>query len=481
MNEMKLLEGMCAAVPPPDPRRLARARVRVVAAIAGGSEPGSRGAQGLPWPASQPSGRRWPGWVAPLAAAAAVAAVLAGVVTVSTAIHGRGVSPQAPRVRGILTDVSCPGPSRCVAVGQYHRPGPSNALIERWDGSRWSIVKGPALPAHVHRDLNGISCASAADCVAVGTTALSSRQPTTTPSRTRVLVEHWNGSAWSIVKSPNLPVPFSDLAGVACGGRWGCIAVGASGNSFGSQVRTLVERWNGSKWVIIKSANPVGAVYSFLSSVSCTGASNCVAVGEYFLGGRRQDQNRVLIEHWNGSAWKVVASPEPPGSVASYLSGVSCIAPSTCVAVGTARYSHRKGDSYGGKREYTLIEQWNGSKWAIVHSPNPSGPPTDGLAGVACTGPSDCTAVGVGGKLTPRGSPDRASTLVEHWNGSAWSIVRSPSPSANSDLIKVACPSAANCLAVGGFGDLGNAANPGTLIEHWNGSVWSLITPVVSR
>jgi hypothetical protein len=426
-----------------------------------------------------------------LACVAAAAALVAagcgtggGSPTAAAPAAARGTSPampQASRTRGILIGVSCPSPSRCAAVGEYYQPRPPYALIERWDGSRWSILKSPAPSAHMNADLYGISCTTASDCTAVGSSARTSRQPTTTLSLTRTLVEHWNGSAWSIVKSPNLPVPSNQLAGVACTGASSCFAVGASGNSFGLDVRTLAERWTGSQWVIVKSPDPVGATYSFLSSISCTGSSNCVAVGEYFPGGHRQNQNHILIEHWNGYAWTVVASPKPPGSIASYLSAVSCTAESDCVAVGTARYSHRKGDSYGGPREFTLIEHWNGSGWAIVSSPDPPGPPADGLAGVACTSASDCTAVGVGGRLTPPGSADGANTLAEHWNGSAWSIVRSSNPSTNSDLNQVACTSASDCIAVGGFGDLDNPESPSTLAERWNGSAWSLVTPAVSK
>src|SRR5690349_12957651 len=40
-------------------------------------------------------GRRWPGWMAPLAAAAAVIAVVAGTAAVSTAILGRRAAPGA--------------------------------------------------------------------------------------------------------------------------------------------------------------------------------------------------------------------------------------------------------------------------------------------------------------------------------------------------------------------------------------------------
>jgi hypothetical protein len=384
---------------------------------------------------------------------------------------------QGSFIRGILVGVSCVGPSRCVAVGQYYLPGPRYALVERWNGSRWAVEQSPAPPARAHAYLNDVSCAGAADCTAVGSSARTTPQPTTLPPPpTRTLIEHWNGSAWSIVNSPNPPVGFNTLSAVSCTSRSDCMAVGASGDSQQLHVRTLAQRWNGAHWIIINSSNPVGAGYSFLSSISCTSASDCMAVGEYFPGGQGQSQNHILIEHWNGSAWALMPSPKPPGSIASYLSAVSCTGRSDCMAVGTASYPHRQGDSYGGAREHTLIERWNGARWVIVTSPNPAGPPADGLAGVACPTASDCMAVGAGGRLTPPGSADGASTLAERWNGSGWAIVKSPGPSASSSLTQVACASAADCMAVGGFGNLESPASPHPLIEHWNGSAWSLMT-----
>jgi hypothetical protein len=423
-------------------------------------------------------------------AAGAAAMVAAGCGTgggplptaVSAAAHGASHAiSQAPSAHGILTAVSCPSPSGCVAVGEYYSPGPRYALIERWNGSRWSIVRGPTPPAHTSADLSSISCRGASDCTAVGSSTRITPQPTTLPPPVRTLVERWNGSAWSIVTSPNPPAPSIRLAGIACSGAFACMAVGDSGSSLPLHVKTLAERWNGTQWIIVKSPNPVGAIYSSLSSISCTGDTECVAVGEYFPRGRRQSQNHAFIERWNGSAWTLMPSPTPRGSIGSYLSAVSCTSRSDCVAVGTARYPHRKGVSYGGPREHTLIERWDGSAWSIVHSPNPPGPSADGLAGVSCPSASDCIAVGVGGRLTPPGSADGARTLAEHWNGSGWAIVNTLSPSANSDLSQAACPTASDCVAVGSFGNLDSPASPHVLIEHWNGSAWSLVTPATAR
>ena len=407
------------------------------------------------------------------AAAVMVAGCAAGggprSATVPAAVQGGSwVVVRAPEVHGVLTAVSCPSPSSCAAVGEYYHPAPRYALIEHWNGSAWSIVKGPPPSAHLTAGLSGVSCSGVSDCTAVGSSTRIVRMPTTSPPPVRTLVEHWNGSAWSIVKSPNPPAASNRLTGVACSRAWGCMAVGQSGGSMNLHVRTLAERWNRSRWVIVKSPTPRGAIYSVLSSISCTRRSDCVAVGEYLPGGQRQSQNHPLIEHWNGSVWTLMPSPEPPRSIASYLSAVSCRSASDCVAVGTVRYPHRKGSSYGGPREYTFIERWDGSAWSIVKSPDPPGPPADGLDGIACPAASDCVAVGAGGRLTPPGSTDGARTLVERWNGSGWAIVPSPSPSANSGLSQVACASASDCVAVGGFGNLNNLASPHTLIEHWN-------------
>ncbi len=301
----------------------------------------------------------------PALAAALVTALAAAGVFGRIGTHGGLPSAHASKIKGILIGVSCPVPSRCVAVGEYYKPGPRYALIEQWNGIRWAISKGPVPPGPYRGDLYGISCVNAADCTAVGASVGNPPQPTATPIRDRALIEHWNGSAWTIMASPVLPASGS-LGEISCTGPSRCIAVGMTGGGTAQQTRTLVERRNGSRWVIVPSPNPAGAAYSSLSSVSCTGPVNCMAVGEYFPGGQEQDRNHILVEHWNGSAWTITdAGPPPAGSLTSYLSAVSCTAESDCVAVGTASYPHRKGGSWGGSRERTLIEHWNGSAWSI--------------------------------------------------------------------------------------------------------------------
>ena len=64
-----------------------------------------------------------------------------------------------------------------------------------------------------------------------------------------------------------------------------------------------------------------------------------------------------------------------------------------------------------------LAERWNGTQWSLEITPAPSGPEQTRFHGVACVNPSNCTIVGesiTGGEFS--------ASLIEHWNGTAWSI-----------------------------------------------------------
>jgi hypothetical protein len=291
--------------------------------------------------------------------------------------------------------------------------------------------------------LLGIACTSSSNCTAVGDEAGAVYVYT--------LVEHWSGSEWSVVSSPSpANSEILSLSGVACIGASSCMAVGYSGSY--SKVHALVEHWNGIHWSIVPSPSPSSS--TDLSAIACTKTSSCTAVGYYdnTAGGFE-----TLVEHWNGSKWSVVTSPNPSGPAdMDDLHAVACTAASSCTAAGNSITSANP----------TLVEHWNGSKWAIVPSPS-NGDIHSELDGIACTSASSCTAVGY------YYSDIGTYTLVEHWNGEAWSIVSSPnSPpgllGASNSLNGVSCFRASNCMAVG-------AGSRGPLVEHWNGSGWSVM------
>ncbi|HEX4059880.1 MAG TPA: hypothetical protein VHY58_02570 [Streptosporangiaceae bacterium] len=122
----------------------------------------------------------------------------------------------------------------------------------------------------------------------------------------------------------------------------------------------------------------------------------------------------------------------------------------------------------------TLVEVWDGSAWTVQTSPNPSGANFSDLTGVSCSSATSCTAVG---DYTLSGSG--SMPLAEHWDGSTWALQSVPSPSGaiSSFLDAVSCPSATSCTAVGN--SLAQTRPEPTLAEYWNGSTWTIqSTPI---
>lgn len=160
------------------------------------------------------------------------------------------------------------------------------------------------------------------------------------------------------------------------------------------------------------------------------------------------------------TTWRVI--PSPNERAGSNLSAVSALSSTSAWAVGS---SWDKGSAIPAG--HSLIEQWDGSAWRIV--------PSQGnflLSGVAAVSPTDVWAVGAK-HTTLSGGGVIEQTLVEHWNGGAWSVVSSPSPGiAGSWLSGVAALSASDVWAVGSqSGSDGNLP----LIEHWNGATWQVV------
>jgi hypothetical protein len=227
-----------------------------------------------------------------------------------------------------LFDVTCASRSECWAVGWHFKPGDSFGypLIERWDGAAWSAIHPPT-PNGDEGGLFGVTCSSRSRCWAVGTQFEGSAGASLT------LVEEWNGKSWSVVSSPNpSTAEESTLGSVTCQSAANCWAVGSTAEAGGgNRNATLVEKWNGRSWSLVPSANTSRAE-NFLQGVSCVRRSHCWAVGstQDSLGTHPE----ALIEEWNGSNWSVVSSPSPSGSIGSALGGVTC--PSNgCWAVGT--------------------------------------------------------------------------------------------------------------------------------------------------
>jgi hypothetical protein len=60
-------------------------------------------------------------------------------------------------------------------------------------------------------------------------------------------------------------------------------------------------------------------------------AARCMAVGWF---SRNRNHENLLAERWNGSTWRIRATPGPSGATKSRFNGVSCASATSCVSVG---------------------------------------------------------------------------------------------------------------------------------------------------
>jgi hypothetical protein len=304
---------------------------------------------------------------------------------------------------------------------------------------KWGVVPSPN--GNGSSGLNSLAVISASAIWAVG----NSSDPLTRTQTT--LIEYWNGTQWQIVSNPNPSPEFNNFYGVAAISENDAWAVGFYANSVGI-AQTLIEHWDGSTWSVVSSPN-AGSQGNELLGVAAVSASDVWAVG--FAATSNGDQ-KALIEHWNGHNWRVV--PSPQASSVDVLSSVATVSANDVWAVGT---SSTEGQ--------TLIEHWNGSRWQIVPSPATGGE----LRGLTAASANDVWAVGD----APNSADGSSQALIEHWNGTNWQVVPSPQATSPSLLSAVAAVSATDVWVVGSQGS--DTAFFQTLIEHWNGRSWQIV------
>jgi hypothetical protein len=198
-------------------------------------------------------------------------------------------------------------------------------------------------------------------------------------------------------------------------------------------------------------------------SVAAVSSNNVWAVGwtDTTVGGFHSFQG-TLIEQWDGSQWTVIPSPNVDGSSQNTLTGIAVINVNDIWAVGYADYQ-------------TLTEHWDGFQWSIVPSPNVADYGNQ-LSGITALASNDVWAVG--------SSNNHTTTLVLHWDGSSWSVVSSPNSGEyghESSLANISAVSPTDIWAVGadaftiytGEGDA--VTTYFTLFEHWDGSAWNIV------
>lgn len=149
------------------------------------------------------------------------------------------------------------------------------------------------------------------------------------------------------------------------------------------------------------------------------------------------------------------------GSLIFSLVAVTSLSPTDVWAAGFAYHDPGNG------HEASLALHWDGAAWSRVRTPTPG---SAELHGIAAAASNDVWAVGYS---FGRGS---IATLIEHWNGAEWIQVPSPNPGAAYNVLNaVSVVSSHDAWAVGQFAAGASRGRYRTLTLHWNGNRWSRV------
>jgi hypothetical protein len=242
------------------------------------------------------------------------------------------------------------------AVGNSTSTGTNEPLAVHFDGTSWSAVPTPTLSGAGF--FHGVTAVASNDVWAVGSQIISS-------SEAEPLIEHWDGTSWSVVSSPSTGVGLNAVSADASNDVW---AVGEA-----SSGGVLVEHWDGTSWSVVSS--------SAFNGLEANGVSADASNDVWVVGDNR-------IYHFDGTSWS--RTTLPPARVGGPdLFGVEALSPSNVWAVGMVRPSNLGW--------MPLVEHWDGTSWSQVSSPDPNRSASRNLRAIAAISANDIWAAGTVG------------------------------------------------------------------------------------
>ncbi len=343
----------------------------------------------------------------------------------------------------------------------------------------WAIVGSPEVGGR-GANLASVDSVSSTDIWAVGSAyterpshrkrSVETRQVSTPGSKgesqqapnvtvLQTLIEHWDGTQWAIVPSPNVGADDNTLLMLDAVSATDVWAVGYYVNDFGIS-QTLVQHYNGTVWSVVSSPNTGGLLDNRLLSVEAVSAIDVWAVGYYY-----DDSGvaRTLTEHYDGTAWGIIASPNNGDETQNnYLHDLAVVSSGDIWAAGS--YINANGIPR------SLLLRWNGTQWSTVASPG-IGSGANALLAIDASSATDVWAVGY---YATASYTYRA--LTQHWDGTQWTVVANPNDlSGFTILYGVETVSATDAWAVGASGYSGSSVLH-TL--HWDGAAWTMVRAV---
>jgi hypothetical protein len=283
-----------------------------------------------------------------------------------TAIHYDGTSWTGFPVPGVgdtgdkLWGVATISPTNAWAVGSFRTSQTTTGNIQHWNGTQWSVAQFSADDAG---EILGSIAAISADDIWVGTCIPAD-------------FEHFDGTQWTFFYAGGTGSPVGEscvqsISALSTNDVWAAGWINYSGNTSSTQI----QHWDGTQWTAMQSPN-VGTGSNQLYGIVALADNNVWAVGDSVAPDTGiEHPNRTLIEHWNGTSWAVVPSPNVEYNSLvrdNVLQGIVAVSPNDLWAFGyfAANPSGESGD------EFSLVLHWNGTSWSVVPSPNPSGDPT---------------------------------------------------------------------------------------------------------
>ena len=274
-------------------------------------------------------------------------------------------------------------------------------------------------------------------------------------------VMHYDGTRWTAFP-PALGKEISSLNGVVDLSPTLAWAAGNVETSSGARGQ-VIEQWNGTQWKVFPgpkfSAGDQPSIYAMTS----TSASDVWAIGSLLSDGG--ELLSFLFEHWDGKQWTQTSIL----SGDAFLFGASADATNDVWAVG---FNGPENDD-----SLTLALHYDGTTWTQALTPS-VGTGANQLNAVLALAPNDVWAVGFS---TPTAPPTQAATLtlIEHFDGTSWSIIPSPNVGPNSiyqsnRLFGLTANSSNDIWAFGSYFAADGSGHQKTLLLHWDGTSWNI-------
>jgi len=338
-------------------------------------------------------------------AAAVIVPVVAGVTPAYAASWQIVASPNPTGNDGLAT-LAAISPANLWAVGSATSlTSSSGTLTEHYNGTSWQVVPSPNPAGGRYDNLSGVSGTSASDIWSVGSEFVSR-------GHNYPIIEHYNGSAWSLVPSAQ-PTQIGFLASVAALSPANAWAVG-NGRTAAGVGAPMVQHYNGVSWTEVSTPVTTAAT---LNAVTAVSANDIWAAG--FTGATG---SAGLAMHYDGTSWTAAALPAPAGG-SWELTAISADSASDVWASGYVT-------SADGLSQHAIVEHFNGTSWSVTRAPD-LGPsyPINIFNTVLAISPTSVWAIG-------QSSPGNQTfaTLVEHFDGTSWKVQPAPSQSGNALL-----------------------------------------------